>query len=149
MKKRWGEGGLLCRLRFFPSLCSTWIHFVSLGYKQLEITFDSTHTHTCTNTHVPQGILISTCETVIASLVRSKGLWVGRERDSQYSLFQRYCPFIDLYISFGISAPMFFFFCTASPSVLSRTRSHHDEATLNELLTKEGGSEGDEGVRSR
>lgn len=51
-----GGGGEVWRFRFFFPFCCTRIHFVSLGYKQLEITLTacsiswSTHTHTHTHT---------------------------------------------------------------------------------------------------
>lgn len=49
-----------------------------------------THAHTqkCIHTHIPRGILISTCEIVIACSVRGKGLWESLVQTLVYQFCQ-------------------------------------------------------------
>lgn len=95
-------------------------HFVSLGYKQLEITLTacpiSWSTHTYMYTHIPRGILISTCEIVIASSLWGKGLWESLVETLVHQFWQCEVLFLKLLLSiywfvFHFYLPFFSVFC--------------------------------------
>lgn len=98
---------------------------MSLGYKQLEITLTacsiSCSTHTRTHTHTARGILISTCEIVIACSLRGKGLWESLAQTPVYLRCRSEC-FIYFIFSLTFPVPLIDFTGAPSLSVLPSTR---------------------------